>query len=131
MATSPPAPHHSRAPTKALDRAFIRDHPDLIERAAQVKGIDIDVQKIITLDADVRSSQHQLDESRAEKKRLSDGFRSATPDQRADLKERSATVQATIDTLTQQPQNLSSSAPPTRTPPGSGTTPSWPRPRTS
>ncbi len=89
-----------------LDRAFIRDNPDTVEWAAQVKGIDIDVQKIISLDADVRSTQHQLDESRAEKKRVSDGFRTATPDQRAELKEQSNQVQAAIDTLTQQAQDL-------------------------
>ncbi len=47
-----------------LDLDYIRDHPEEVQEACQLKGEDVDVQEILTLDEDRRNLQHELDEKR-------------------------------------------------------------------
>lgn len=74
-----------------LDRRFIREHPDTVKRAAEVKGVSLDVDELIELDARVRSAQGESDSMQRERKELTAEFRSAKDDAaRTELRERSA-----------------------------------------
>jgi seryl-tRNA synthetase len=54
-----------------LDLKFIRTNPDIIREAVRVKGIDLDVDRLLQLDSEVLSTQRQLEDARAELKRRS------------------------------------------------------------
>ena len=44
-----------------LDIRFIRDNPDAVKRAAQRKGFnDVDIDRLLQLDADIRTAKQQL-----------------------------------------------------------------------
>src|ERR1043166_7847153 len=57
-----------------IDIAFIRQHPDIVQRAADRKGFSLNVQRITELDATRRTLLGELESSRAEKNRLSDSI---------------------------------------------------------
>ena len=69
-----------------LDRRFVREHPEAIREAVRVKGIDLDVDRILELDGQFRSHQHDVDLLQAEKKALSKGFAKADDARRAELR---------------------------------------------
>jgi seryl-tRNA synthetase len=56
-----------------LDKRFIRDNPDTVKAAVQVKGIDLDVNKLLELDKDSRDLQHQIDQTQALRKSSASG----------------------------------------------------------
>jgi seryl-tRNA synthetase len=51
-----------------LDKRFIRDHPDVVKHAVQVKGIDLDVDELLDLDRISRERQHEMDQAQALRK---------------------------------------------------------------
>jgi len=56
-----------------LDKRFIRDHPDVVKHAVQVKGIDLDVDELLDLDRISRERQHELDQAQALRKSSAGG----------------------------------------------------------
>lgn len=73
-----------------MDRRFIRDHPDLVQKAAELKGVPLDVDELLRLDRVVRSLQHDLDQHQAQKKSLSRSFAQASTQERDVLREQSS-----------------------------------------
>ena len=51
-----------------LDKRFIRDHPDEVKYAVQVKGIDLNVDELLDLDRKNRELQYEVDQAQARRK---------------------------------------------------------------
>src|SRR5215469_7214704 len=85
---------------------FVKANQDTVERAIRDKGVDLDLGVLLALDADVRSKKTEIDHLRAERNALSAKFKSATPEERADLgrraKEAGAHASALEDDLAGQ-----------------------------
>jgi seryl-tRNA synthetase len=69
-----------------LDRRFIRDNPEAVRAAIRVKGIDLDVDKLLSLDRSSRELQRELDEAQTRRKAFAREFAKADEDTRATLK---------------------------------------------
>ncbi|GAA2116102.1 serine--tRNA ligase [Nocardioides bigeumensis] len=80
--------------TGVLDLRLIRDDPDLVKRAVEAKGIDLDVDALLALDAEVRRLKGSSEAAQAEKKRLSKEFGRADEETRARLREEIARIDA-------------------------------------
>lgn len=82
-----------------LDRRFIRDNPDTVKDAVRVKGLDLDVDRILELDERFRSLQHGVDGTQAEKKALSKRFAAADDAGRAELRAESGRLDERLKEL--------------------------------
>ena len=51
-----------------IDLSILRNQPDLIKDAIRRRGVDIDVDALVSLDADVRRARQNAEETRAEQK---------------------------------------------------------------
>jgi seryl-tRNA synthetase len=69
-----------------LDRRFIRDNPEAVKAAVRVKGIDLDVDELLSLDRSSRELQRELDEAQTRRKAFSKEFAKADEETRAKLK---------------------------------------------
>lgn len=69
-----------------LDRRFIRDNPEAVKAAVRVKGIDLDVDELLSLDRSSRELQRELDEAQTRRKAFSKEFTRADEETRAKLK---------------------------------------------
>jgi seryl-tRNA synthetase len=69
-----------------LDRRFIRDNPEAVKAAVRVKGIDLDVDELLSLDASSRELQRELDEAQASRKRFAKEYAKADEATRTALK---------------------------------------------
>lgn len=79
---------------------FIRSQPDLVLRAIRQKGVGIDLDEILALDADLRRVRQQIDEARATRGRLSAEFQAATGvAERDELRRRSSQLRTEIQSL--------------------------------
>jgi seryl-tRNA synthetase len=81
----------------ALD--FIRAHPEQVRQAIRQKGVDLDLDEILRLDAHLRAARAQLDGLRAERNRLSARFRNACDAERTALQDRVSALRAQIQQL--------------------------------
>ncbi|HUT21905.1 MAG TPA: serine--tRNA ligase [Candidatus Bipolaricaulota bacterium] len=54
-----------------LDIKFIRENPKLIQKTAQLKGIDLDLKRLLKLDEKRRELQQEIEKIKAEKKEFS------------------------------------------------------------
>lgn len=68
---------------------FIRENPELVRRTIRDKGVDLDLDALLALDAEVVSLKQQVEELAAEVNRLSKSFGKVDKDERAALIERS------------------------------------------
>ena len=75
---------------------FVREHHEAVRKAAVDKRVDLDVDALLTLDDEVRRARGALDALRAERKRVSDGFRTADPADKPALGARSKAIGAEI-----------------------------------
>ena len=75
------------------------DYVEALQKAAVDKRMPFDVAGLVAADAERRALEQQVTQLRAEKKVVSDGFRSATPEEREQLKERSNAISAELDGL--------------------------------
>ena len=64
---------------------FIRANRAAVERAIEVKGVDINVDDLLSLDADVRRLKTEIDALRAERNAISAKFKDSAPEERAEL----------------------------------------------
>jgi seryl-tRNA synthetase len=69
-----------------LDRRFIRDNPEAVKAAVRVKGIDLDVDELLSLDQSSRELQRDLDEAQTRRKAFSREFARADEATRTTLK---------------------------------------------
>ena len=64
---------------------FIKANRDTVERAIRDKGVELDLEQLLTLDAQIRSSKTEIDSLRAERNAVSAKFKDATPEEKAEL----------------------------------------------
>ncbi|HJY69844.1 MAG TPA: serine--tRNA ligase [Streptosporangiaceae bacterium] len=69
-----------------LDKRFIREHPDEVEAAVRVKGINLDVDELLDLDRATRALQHEVDQAQAQRKASSKEYAQASEKRQAELK---------------------------------------------
>src|ERR1700755_1535129 len=60
-----------------LDRRFIRDNPEAVKAAVRVKGIDLDVDELLSLDQSSRELQRELDAAQTRAKAFAKEFAKA------------------------------------------------------
>jgi len=64
---------------------FIRAERAAVEKAIEAKAVSVDLDELLSLDADVRRLKTEIDGLRAERNTISAGFKSAAPEERAEL----------------------------------------------
>jgi seryl-tRNA synthetase len=69
-----------------LDRRFIRENPAAVRAAVRVKGIDLDVDELLSLDQSSRELQRELDDAQTWRKSYSRAFAKADEATRATMK---------------------------------------------
>ncbi|HJU76412.1 MAG TPA: serine--tRNA ligase [Sphingomicrobium sp.] len=67
----------------ALD--FVKANRETVERAIRDKGVDLDLDALLALDAEVRGLKTEIEKLRAERNAVSARFKDATPDEKAEL----------------------------------------------
>ena len=85
-----------------LDRREIRQNPDAVKDAVRVKGIDLDVDELLHLDAASRKLQHELDQAQARRKSSAREFAQADEARRAELRAEHAELEAHLRALRDQ-----------------------------
>ena len=75
---------------------FVRERDGVVRKAIADKHVDLDLDRLLALDDEVRRARGALDELRAERKRVSDGFRTADPADKPALGARSKGIGAEI-----------------------------------
>jgi len=68
-----------------LSLDFVRANRAEVERAIAVKNVDLDLDAMLTLDAEVRSGKSEIDRLRAERNAVSARFKDASPEEKAEL----------------------------------------------
>lgn len=68
-----------------LSLAFIRDHPDIVRKAISDKNVALDLDALLAFDGEVRGLKTRVDGLRAERNAISDGFKSASAEERPAL----------------------------------------------
>lgn len=69
-----------------LDRRFIRENPDAVKNAVRVKGIDVDIDELLSLDQSSRELQRELDDAQAQRKSFAKEFAKADEETRVRLR---------------------------------------------
>jgi len=64
---------------------FVKANRAAVEQAIRDKGVDIDLEALLALDADVRVGKTEIDRLRAERNAVSAKFKDATPEEKAEL----------------------------------------------
>jgi seryl-tRNA synthetase len=67
----------------ALD--FVKSNRETVERAIRDKGVDLDLDRLLALDSEVRSGKTEIDQLRAERNSVSAKFKDASPQEKAEL----------------------------------------------
>jgi seryl-tRNA synthetase len=75
-----------------LSLQFIRDNVEKVRRAIAEKVVALDVDELIALDAQVRELKTRADELRRQRNEISDGFKSAAPEERPALGQRAKAI---------------------------------------
>jgi len=71
-----------------LDIRKIRDHPDIVRWAVDVKDVDLDVDVLLQVDADLRGLKRDSEMAQAERKQMSKAFARADESAKAELRGR-------------------------------------------
>jgi seryl-tRNA synthetase len=79
-----------------LSPAFIRENPDIVRRAIADKNVALDLDALLALDGEVRGLKTRVDGLRAERNAISDGFKSASPEERPALGAKAKAIGAEI-----------------------------------
>jgi seryl-tRNA synthetase len=67
----------------ALD--YIKANRDTVERAIRDKGVELDLDALLALDAEARAAKTEINRLRAERNAVSARFKDATPEEKAEL----------------------------------------------
>ena len=81
---------------------YIRRNDAAVRQAIAAKGVALDLDALLALDAEVRSARQRLEDLRAEKRRLSSGYKDLSADDRAELVRRSRALGPQIAALETQ-----------------------------
>lgn len=68
-----------------LSMDFIKANPEAVKQAIADKGVSLDLDALLALEAEVRSAKTQIDDLRAERNRISASFKDAAPEEKAAL----------------------------------------------
>jgi seryl-tRNA synthetase len=68
-----------------LSLGYIRENPETVARAIADKNVPLDLESLLALDGEVRALKTRVDGLRAERNAISDGFKSAAPEERPAL----------------------------------------------
>src|SRR3954466_16398368 len=68
-----------------LSLDFIKANRETVERAMRDKGVELDLETLLTLDAEVRGSKTEIEKLRAERNAVSAKFKDASPEEKAEL----------------------------------------------
>jgi seryl-tRNA synthetase len=79
-----------------LSLAFIRENPAAVRAAIAAKNVTLDVDVLLALDAEVRAAKTRVDTLRAERNAISDGFKSASVEERPALGAQAKAIGAEI-----------------------------------
>jgi len=79
-----------------LSLPFIREHPDVVRKAIEQKNVALDLDALLALDGEVRALKTRVDGLRAERNAISDGFKSAAPEERPALAAKAKAIGAEI-----------------------------------
>jgi seryl-tRNA synthetase len=79
-----------------LSLPFIREHPDAVRTAIAQKNVALDLDALLALDGEVRALKTNADGLRAERNAISDGFKSAAPEDRPALGAKAKAIGAEI-----------------------------------
>jgi seryl-tRNA synthetase len=85
-----------------LDKRFIRDNIELVKHAVAVKGVDLDVDALLSLEARVRELTFQVDQARGERKRFAKRFGAADEPTRALMKAEHAELDERLSDLSDE-----------------------------
>jgi seryl-tRNA synthetase len=79
-----------------LSLPFIREHPDVVRTAIVQKNVALDLDALLALDGEVRALKTVADGLRGERNAISDGFKSAAPEDRPALGAQAKAIGAAI-----------------------------------
>jgi seryl-tRNA synthetase len=79
-----------------LSLPFIRDNSPIVRKAIADKGAALDLDALLALDGEVRSLKTRADALRQERNAISDGFKSAAPEERPALGAKAKAIGAEI-----------------------------------
>jgi seryl-tRNA synthetase len=85
-----------------LDRRFIRSNPDAVKQAVRAKGLDLDVDELLTVDHRVRKLTTELDEAQAQRKSSAKEFAQADEARRAELRAAHAELETRLGQLREE-----------------------------
>jgi seryl-tRNA synthetase len=68
-----------------LGMDFVKANREAVERAIRDKGVDLDLEALLTLDSQVRALKTEVEGLRAERNSLSAKFKDATPEEKVEL----------------------------------------------
>jgi seryl-tRNA synthetase len=68
-----------------LSLDFIKANRDTVERAIRDKGVALNIDELLTLDAEVRAAKTEIERLRAERNAVSARFKDASPEEKAEL----------------------------------------------
>jgi seryl-tRNA synthetase len=64
---------------------FVKANRETVERAIRDKGVELDLERLLGLDAEVRALKTEIEALRAERNAVSAKFKDATPEEKAEL----------------------------------------------
>jgi len=76
---------------------FIRANREAVERAIEVKAVDMKVDDLLALDSDVRGLKTEIEALRAERNAISARFKDAKPEEKAELGRKAKEAGALIE----------------------------------
>jgi seryl-tRNA synthetase len=79
-----------------LSLQFIRENPEAVKTAVAQKNVTLDLDALLALDGEARGLKTLVDSLRAERNAISDGFKSAAPEERPALGARAKAIGAEI-----------------------------------
>jgi seryl-tRNA synthetase len=82
-----------------LGMDFVKANRETVARAIEVKGVELDLEALLTLDAEVRALKTEIEALRAERNTISAQFPKAAPDEKAELGRKAKEAGARASTL--------------------------------
>jgi seryl-tRNA synthetase len=82
-----------------LSLPFIRENPEAVRKAVADKGVALDLDALLALDVEVRELKTRVDDLRRQRNEISDGFKSASTEERPALGARAKAVGAEISAI--------------------------------
>jgi seryl-tRNA synthetase len=79
-----------------LSLNFIRDNHAIVEKAIADKNVTLDLGELLRLDGEVRAMKTRVDDLRRQRNEISDGFKSAAPEERPALGQKAKAIGAEI-----------------------------------